>query len=134
MTQTINRLLLNVLSDDLEASKAFYTALFDFQVDYDSDWFVHLISYERQLELGIMSVDSEILPKGIQPVPRGFYTTFVVKDADEVFQLARQLGLDVISEPEDTFYGQRRLVLRSPEGSIIDVSSPMSDFSLEPQA
>lgn len=129
MTQTINRLLLNVLSDDLEASKTFYTTLFDFQVDYDSDWFVHLISSERQLELGIMSLNSDILPQGIEPVPRGFYTTFVVKDADEVFQLARQEGVAVISEPEDTFYGQRRLVLKSPEGSIIDVSSPMSNFS-----
>lgn len=129
--ETINRLLLNVLSDDLEASKTFYTTLFDFQVDYDSDWFVHLISTGKQLELGIMSHESEILPEGIQPQPRGFYTTFVVSDADAVFQSAKAQGMTVLSEPEDTFYGQRRLVLKSPEGSIIDVSSPISGFMPE---
>ena len=129
--ETINRLLLNVLSDDLEASKSFYTTLFDFEVDYDSDWFVHLISTSHQLEFGIMSVNSDILPADIQPQPRGFYTTFVVSDVDAVWEVAKEKGLTVLSEPEDTFYGQRRLVLESPEGSIIDVSAPIPDFSPE---
>ncbi|WP_127554914.1 VOC family protein [Saccharospirillum alexandrii] len=129
--ETINRLLLNVLSDNLEASKAFYTTLFDFEVDYDSDWFVHLISTSHRLELGIMSVNSDILPTGIQPQPRGFYATLVVGDVDAVFETAKNTGLTVLSEPEDTFYGQRRLVLESPEGSIIDVSAPIPDFSPE---
>ena len=122
---TINRLLLNLLSDDLEASKAFYTALFDFQIDYDSDWFVHLISNQQQLELGLISATSEILPPGARPGAQGFYTTFVVDDADTVFQLARDRDLVIVSKPEDTFYGQRRLVLQAPEGTLIDVSSPI---------
>lgn len=129
--ETINRLLLSVLADDLGASKAFYTTLFDFDVAYDSDWFVHLISTSHQLELGIMSVNSTILPVGIQPQPRGFYTTFVVSNVDSVFETAKENGLTVLSEPEDTFYGQRRLVLESPEGGIIDVSSPIPDFTPE---
>jgi len=33
----------NICSDDLAKSRDFYTKLFDFNVDYDSDWFVHLI-------------------------------------------------------------------------------------------
>ena len=129
--ETINRLLLNVLSENLEASKAFYTTLFDFEVDYDSDWFVHLISTSHQLEFGIMSVNSAILPKGIQPKPQGFYTTLVVSDVDAVFETAKRKGVSVLSEPENTFYGQRRLVLESPEGSIVDVSAPIPDFSTE---
>jgi predicted enzyme related to lactoylglutathione lyase len=131
MMETIKRMLLNVLSKDLEASKAFYTALFDFRVDYDSDWFVHLISSDNQLELGIISATSDIVPSAVMPQCQGFYTTFVVDDADVVFRLAREKNLTVISAPENTFYGQRRLVLQSPEGSIIDVSSPIANFSFE---
>ena len=127
--ETLNRLLVNVLSYDLEASKAFYTALFDFRVDYDSDWFVHLISAEHQLELGILSAEGDMVPTGLQPQPRGFFITLVVQNADSVFWLAKEKGLPILSEPEDTFYGQRRLVLKSPEGSIIDVSSPISGVS-----
>ncbi|MCH8550862.1 MAG: VOC family protein [Natronospirillum sp.] len=127
--EAINRLLLNVLSDNLENSKAYYTTLFDFQVDYDSDWFVHLISPGRQLELGILSADSDMLPTGVKPQSGGFFTTFVVEDAGAVFRMARERGFTVLKEPEDTFYGQRRLVLESPEGGIIDVSSPIPDFT-----
>jgi len=36
----INHLLTNMCSDYLEQSKLFYTALFDFTVNFDSEWFV----------------------------------------------------------------------------------------------
>lgn len=98
-------------------------------MDYGSDWFVHLISTSHQLELGILSVNSDILPTGSQPQPQGFYITFVVSDVDAVFEAAKDKGLTVLSEPEDTFYGQPRLVPESPEGSIIDVSVTISGFS-----
>lgn len=127
--EAINRLLLNVLSSNLEDSKAYYTNLFDFQVDYDSDWFVHLISSAHQLELGILSADSDMLPAGVRPQSGGFFMTFVVSDATAVFHMAQEQGFTVLSAPEDTFYGQRRLVLQSPEGGIIDVSSPIPDFT-----
>ena len=51
----IKRLLTNICSTDLEASKQFYTSLFSFKVGYDSDWFIHLVSEGSELELGIIS-------------------------------------------------------------------------------
>jgi uncharacterized glyoxalase superfamily protein PhnB len=93
-------------------------------VDYDSDWFVHLISKDKLLELGIISRTSEIVPEGIKSEPQGFYITIVVESADEVFELAKDEGLEVLSEPSDTFYGQRRLLLKDPNGIVVDVSSP----------
>jgi len=125
---TVNRLLTNICSRDLEASKAFYTKLFDFEAAYDSDWFVNLISKEHQLELGIISAESEIVPPQVQAEPQGFYLTLVVENADAIFDLAKAEKLDILSEPEDTFYGQRRLLLRDPDGTVVDVSSPIPDF------
>ncbi len=51
--KTTNRLLTNICSDALVASKNFYTKLFDFKVDFDSDWFIHLLSKDKKLDLGI---------------------------------------------------------------------------------
>ncbi|MCG8322820.1 MAG: hypothetical protein MI921_25185 [Cytophagales bacterium] len=42
----INRIMTNICSDQLQESKNFYVKLFDFNVDYDSDWFIHLISID----------------------------------------------------------------------------------------
>ena len=108
--------------------KFLHTKLFDFNVDYDSDWFIHLISKDKQLEVGIISRSSELVPAEFQTTPTGFYVTFVVDNADEVYEIAKAESFEVISEPADTFYGQRRLLLKDPNGALVDVSSPIEGF------
>jgi len=121
--KTINRMLTNICSDDLAASKEFYTKLFDFIIDYDSDWFVHLISKDKQLELGIIDRTHELVPTEYQNKPQGSYITIVVENADDIFDIALKEKFDVIQEPNDTFYGQRRFLLKDPSGMLVDVSS-----------
>lgn len=55
----IKRLLTNICSEDLEQSRNFSVSLFDFEISFDSDWFVHLVSKGNQLELGIISEAGE---------------------------------------------------------------------------
>lgn len=124
----INRIMTNICSDNLAESRDFHTKLFDFNVDYDSDWFVHLISKDKKLELGIIDRTNEIVPKDFQQNPQGFYVTFVVDNADEIFKIAESEKFDIISEPTDTFYGQRRLLLKDPNGTLVDISSPIKGF------
>lgn len=126
--EKMNRLMTNICSNDLNASRHFYTTLFDFKVDFDSDWFIHMISEDRQLELGIIDQTNEIVPKEFQNNPQGFYLTFVVEDADKVFEIAKTKQFEIVSQPEDTFYGQRRLLLKDPNGALVDVSSPIKGF------
>ncbi|WP_260311395.1 VOC family protein [Roseivirga seohaensis] len=118
----------NICSDNLAASRDFYTKLFDFKVDFDSDWFVHLISKNKNLELGIIDRTNEIVPKDFQNNPQGFYVTFVVDNVDEIFRIAESEKFEIISEPRDMFYGQRRLLLKDPNGTLVDISSPIKDF------
>jgi len=124
----INRIMTNICSDDLAKSRDFYTKLFDFNVNYDSDWFVHLISKDKKLELGIIDRTNEIVPKDFQNNPQGFYITFVVDNTDEVFEVAKTEKFEIISEPTNTFYGQRRLLLKDPNGTLVDISSPIKNF------
>jgi len=126
--QTINRLLTNICSNKLPECKAFYTKLFDFEVGYDSDWFINLISKDKRLELGIIEQTNDIVPAAVQNAPQGFYLTFVVDDVDAVFELAQAEKFTVVEAPQDTFYGQRRLLLQDPGGTMVDVSAPIPNF------
>lgn len=127
--KTINRLLINICSENLPASRDFYTRLFDFDINYDSDWFVHLISKTKQLELGIIDPTHETVPKDAsQKYPQGFYITLVVERADAIYELAQEANFEIVAQPKDTFYGQRRLLLKDPGGTLVDVSSPIADF------
>jgi len=128
MTNDINRLMTNICSDKLPESKYFYTKLFDFQVDFDSDWFVHLISKDKQFELGIIERTNQIVPKEYQNPPQGFYVTFVVDNVDDVFKTAVKENFEIVEKPSDTSYGQRRLLLKDPNGMLLDISSPIPNF------
>lgn len=99
-------------------------SLFDFRIDYDSDWFVHLVSEGRELELGLISESHEVVPDEVKGKPSGVYLTFVVKDVDEFYQKTLELGYKVIQAPEITLYGQKRMLIVAPEGTVCDISSP----------
>lgn len=126
--EVVNRIMTNICSDKLTESKYFYTKLFDFNVDYDSDWFIHLISKDKNLELGIIDKSNELVPPQFQSNPQGFYITFVVENVDELLTIAESEKFEIVSQPTDTFYGQRRLLLKDPNGTLVDISSPIKDF------
>lgn len=121
----IDRMMTNICSEQLSESRDFYTKLFDFTIDYDSDWFIHLISTDKKLELGIIDINSEIVPKDIRKQPTGTYITFVVDNVDELYKIAKTNEFKIVQSPVDTFYGQRRMLLKDPNNYIIDISSPV---------
>jgi catechol 2,3-dioxygenase-like lactoylglutathione lyase family enzyme len=124
---TVQRILTNLCSDDLPASRDFYVALLDMQVSYDGDWYVQLKSsshLELELELGIIQRSHALLPKEFQNSPNGMYVTFVVADVDAIYQRAKAMKLPILQEPKDEFYGQRRFLLTDPNGCLVDVCSP----------
>lgn len=121
---TLKRLLTNVCTNDLDQSKAFYVSLFDFSIEFDSDWFVQLKSKGTALELGIISARSEIVPKQAKGTSSGVYITFVVENVDEQHSRAKNLNYNIVQEPQLTPYGQKRMIVVAPEGTVCDVSSP----------
>ncbi|MFK7800804.1 MAG: VOC family protein [Anaerolineae bacterium] len=120
---TIGRILTNLCSNNLEASTYFYTSLFNFTIQFESDWFVHLQAENQSLEIGIMQADHDLVPQEFRGKPTGMYITFVVDDCDAVFERAKGLGVEIVQAPEMTFYGQNRLLLKDPAGILVDVSS-----------
>jgi catechol 2,3-dioxygenase-like lactoylglutathione lyase family enzyme len=125
---TFSRILINLCSDNLAESRDFYVSLLGCEVNYDSDWYVQLRCPEKdELEFGIIARNSELIPSKFQNAPTGMYVTFVVSDVDIVFTRAKTLGLKIIQEPRNEFYGQRRFLTVDPNGCLIDICSPWSD-------
>ena len=119
------RILTNICSDDLQSSKTFYVDLLGLSVKYDSDWYIQLCSPENsEIEYGIVKRDHELVPVPYQQKPTGMYVTFVVSDVDVVYKKAVDMGLPIIQEPRNEFYGQRRFLTRDPNGCLIDICSP----------
>lgn len=125
---SFSRILTNVCADDLAASRDFYVQLLGFAINYDSDWYVQLRGPSPQnAELGIIKRTHDLVPKNFQTTPSGMYVTFVVPNVDELHNKAIAMGAEVIQEPRNEFYGQRRFLVLDPAGCLLDVCSPWSD-------
>jgi len=119
------RILTNICTDDLQSSKKFYVDLLKLKVKYDSDWYVQLcVPDNSEFEYGIIKRDHELVPEQYQQKPTGMYVTFVVSDVDVTYQKAIEMGLQIIQEPRNEFYGQRRFLTLDPNGCLIDICSP----------
>ena len=122
----IRRTMFNIAADDLAAVRDFYVRLLDMEVIYDSHWFKVLVPSEGpRFELGIIARDSEVTPAAAARPPGGGYLTFVVEEVLVAFEQAKAMGAEILEPPTDLFYGQRRLLLRDPAGTLVDISSPV---------
>lgn len=119
------KILTNICSDDLQKSKNFYVDLLGFKVKYDRDWYIQLCSPDNsEIEYGIIKRDHDLVPNQYQDKPTGMYVTFVVSDVDITYKKAIEMGLQIIQEPQNEFYGQRRFLTQDPNGCLIDICSP----------
>ena len=120
----MNRMFFNIMSSDVAKAKAFYISLLDMRVHFDSDWFVVLKPPgDTPFEFGIIDKNHEIAPKEALGPINGIYPTFVVEDVTVVHSRALETEAEIVEEPTDMFYGQRRMLVRDPDGMIIDISS-----------
>ena len=121
----MKRCFTNILSENIERSALFYESLLGMKRHFDSDWFIILVHDELSaFEFGILKKNHEVVTAEIRSKPGGVLVTFVVEDCNEVFRQATSLGVDILEPPTDMPYGQKRMLLRDPDGVVIDISSP----------
>ncbi|QIS12715.1 VOC family protein [Nocardia arthritidis] len=127
----ISRSFVNICTDRLPETRDFYVDLLGFEVGFDSDWFIQLSAKGSDATIGIMRRDHELVPEQARGTASGSYLTVVVDDVEPVFARAKELGVPIIEEPTDLFYGQRRMLVSDPNGVAVDVSSPTAPPTAE---
>ena len=73
----------------------------------------------------MLAQDHETIPSGVSGHPAGAMLTFVLDDVEATYHQAIAMKAEIIQEPTDLAYGQRRLMLRDPVGTVVDISSPI---------
>lgn len=125
MAQKTNRIIFNILAKDIEETARFYEAIGGLQRLHTSDWYIVLTpSGELAYELGIIDEVSQFVPKAARGLFAGGYLTLVVDDVWQAHARAEALGIDIVSPPTALEYGQTQMVLRDPNGIVVDVSTP----------
>ncbi len=122
----MNRAFTNILCSDVARTAQFYQDLLGMKRASDFGWFI-VLSHDDMpgFELGVLAHDHETIPHGVSGQPAGAMLTFVVNDVEATFRQATAMKAQIMQQPTDLPYGQRRLMLRDPAGTAVDVSSPI---------
>ena len=122
----MQRAFTNILAANVDATARFYEDLLGLRRAGDFGWFV-ILSHEDMpgFELGILDRNHDTIPKGVSRTPAGVIATFVVSDVAAVHDKAIAMKAEIVEGPTDLPYGQRRLMLRDPAGTAVDVSAPI---------
>jgi len=123
----MNRAFMNVLCADPEKSAQFYEDILGLTRHGDFGWFIILAHPELpNFEFGLLDKDHDTVPDNPTRAPSAAMMTFVVGDLDPVHARATARGAEIVEDPRDMPYGQRRLVLRDPNGLLVDISCPIA--------
>ncbi|RWP03546.1 MAG: glyoxalase [Mesorhizobium sp.] len=115
-----------LMTGDVAGTKAFYIKHFSFKPLFESDWYVHLRSFEdRRVNLGIVQGDHETIPEEGRGRTSGLLINFEVRDPDAVYERILAAGLPILRTLRDEPFGQRHFITRDPNGVLIDVIKPI---------
>lgn len=112
----IRRVVPDISSDDLTASRAFYEDFLGFEVGMDMGWVLNFVAPDNPTAQVIVIRQDQTAD--VNPE-----MTIEVDDVDSVHALAGDLGYELVHPLTDEPWGMRRFFVRDPNGKVINVVS-----------
>lgn len=109
-------------TDQLAKCRNFYTRHFGFNVVFEADWYVQLMS-ENGIQLGFLSPNHPSQPDFLQSAysGNGIVYSFEVGDVDQEYEKLESSGVQIIFHLRTEEWGQRHFMIKDPGGMVIDV-------------
>ncbi|WP_421725156.1 VOC family protein [Bauldia sp.] len=115
-----------IMTEKVKETADFYRAHFRFAPTFESDWYVHLQSTEDpSVNIAILDGDHETIPKSGRGRVSGLVLNFEVDDVDAVHAEVTAKDLPILLPLRDEPFGQRHFITRDPNGTLIDVITPI---------
>lgn len=112
------------ITKDLKASKEFYTKWFNFQVVFESGFFILLVSPgEKSCSIAFLSEDHPSSPPTAPAInaQAGVFLTIQVADADTEYNRIKNAGLKIHYHLKNEDWGQKRFGIIDPNGMYVDI-------------
>lgn len=122
----------DICSENLQASKTFYTELLGFKELVDIGWYIQLCSpIDENLQIAFVEREHGSVPKAYQLSPQGVVVTVEVDNVDEIYKTAKSMDLSMSVPLKNEPWGQRHFITTDPNGLLVDVyhmMEPDSDY------
>lgn len=108
-------------TEKLQESKEFYLRHFGFQLVFENDWYVELVTPARDAGISFTLPQREA---GEFFNGRGVILSFEVEDADAEYARLKAAGLSIAQALEDKPWGERSFAVNDPNGLHIYIYAP----------
>ena len=111
-----------LIVNNLDNAKSFYVNTFGFNVAFQNEWYLHLVS-ESGIQIAFMLPNQPTQPEifRIKTNGKGFIFSLEVDDADQAYSQAINNSLDIVLDLRSEEWGQRHFALQDPNGVYVDV-------------
>jgi catechol 2,3-dioxygenase-like lactoylglutathione lyase family enzyme len=110
----VKRIVPDLPTTDIAASRAFYTGVLGLEVAMDLGWIATLVAPgNTAVQLSVMLADASA---PVQPD-----VSIEVDDVDAAHDAARRLGYEIVHPLTDEPWGVRRFFVREPSGAVVNV-------------
>jgi catechol 2,3-dioxygenase-like lactoylglutathione lyase family enzyme len=112
---------------DVPASLEFYERAFGLQrrLLHESGQYAELETGSTALAFAAHELAAESVRELAQADPAGFEVCLVDEDVEGTYRRAVEAGAEAVSEPEERPWGQHTAYVRDPDGTLIEIASPM---------
>jgi predicted enzyme related to lactoylglutathione lyase len=110
----VKRIKPNILSDDFESSRTFYTDVIGLDDGGGLDWILFFGTDKREVQLSVMALDVKAHQHPVVSIE--------VDDVDQVYARAVAAGAEITYPLTDEDWGLRRFFVRDPNGAVINVT------------
>jgi len=103
-------------------AKAFYLGNFDFQVAFENEWYLHLVSTSG-VQVGFMLPNQPTQPQIFHEEHSGEGVIFSVEvnDADSAYLEAKEKNLNIVLSLRSEEWGQCHFSIKDPNGVYVDI-------------
>ncbi|WP_408039785.1 VOC family protein [Tenacibaculum amylolyticum] len=112
-----------IITEKLTETKQFYTAVLDFGVSFENDFYLLMHTPNKSAEISFLKPNHPS-QKPIFQSPfngKGMYLTIEVKDVDKVYKKLKNKEVPIEIEIRDEPWGDRHFAIVDPNGIGIDI-------------
>jgi len=108
--------------NSLDLAKTFYENYFGFNVAFQNEWYLHLVS-NSGIQVAFMLPDQPTQPDIYKERynGNGLIFSLEVDDADKAYEFANNKSLDIALELRSEEWGQRHFSIKDPNGVYVDI-------------
>ncbi len=111
-----------VTTENLTECRDFYTELFGFEVAFEADWYIHLVT-DSGIQLGFLQPDHPSQPEFLRgPYSgAGMVYSFEVDDVEWEFEKLEDSDVPILLPVTVEEWGQKHFMVKDPAGMVIDI-------------